>query len=123
MSMFDGLLGGGGAIDLTALAAKVGLTPDELKQGAESMLTKLASGQHDATSAAVATEAQTGVPADKLQELLPQLAGAFGHADVGGLLGSLQERAGGLLSGLDKDGDGSSLNDIAGMAKGLFGKS
>jgi hypothetical protein len=121
MGILDGLLGNAaGNIDIADLASKVGLTPDDLKNGAESMLSKLAGGSHDAASAATATAAETGISLDSLTSLLPTLAASFGHADVGGLLGSLQG-SGGLLSSLDKDGDGNPLNDIAGMAKGLFG--
>lgn len=29
----------------------------------------------------------------------------------------------GILESLDRDGDGNPLNDLAGMAEGLFGKS
>lgn len=122
MGILDGLLGGNGNIDLADLAGKIGIAPDELKNGAESLLSKLAGG-NDAASAAQSTAAETGLPLDKLQALLPALASSFGHADVNGLLGSLQEKAGGLLGAFDKDGDGNPLNDLAGMAKGLFGKS
>jgi hypothetical protein len=54
--------------------------------------------------------------------LLPALAAQFGEGGVEGILAKLGG-AGGLLGGLDKDGDGNPLNDLAGMAKGLFNKS
>ena len=58
-------------------------------------------------------------PGYKLQALLPALSSAFGDEGEGGLSG-----IGAKLSGLlDRDGDGSPLNDITGFAKGLFGKS
>ncbi|MDB5737707.1 MAG: hypothetical protein JWO65_1375 [Sphingomonas bacterium] len=120
MSLFDSLMGKAGSIDLGALAAQVGLDPEQLKTGGESLLAKLASGDHDATSATVATAAETGISVDKLQALLPALSGAIGE---GGLEGGLSGLAGKLGGMLDKDGDGSPINDIAGFAKGLFGKS
>ncbi|HEY0270381.1 MAG TPA: hypothetical protein VGC10_05275 [Sphingomonas sp.] len=108
MSLLDGLLAKAEGLDLTGLAAQVGLTPDELKSGGEALLSKLAGGTTDAQDAAAHAEATTGVSSDKLIALLPVLASAFGASDhpegplagiasklggAGGLLGSL----GGLL--------------------------
>ncbi|ODU22101.1 MAG: hypothetical protein ABS87_03455 [Sphingomonas sp. SCN 67-18] len=120
MGLLDGLLGQAGNIDLGALAQQVGLSPEELQAGGESMLSKLAGGGQDAGQAAAATAAETGISLDKLQQLLPALAGQFGEGGVDGLLARLN--SGGILNALDRDGDGNPLNDIAGFAKGLFGK-
>lgn len=120
MSLFDSLMGKAGSIDLGALAQQVGLDPDQLKAGGESLLAKLASGDHDADSATVATAAETGIDPGKLQALLPALSSALG--DAGGE-GGLSGIAGKLSGFLDRDGDGSPLNDLGGFAKGLFGKS
>lgn len=116
MGLLDGLLGKAGGIDLAALAGQVGLSVDDLKTGGESMLGRLAQGGTDAGGAAAHAAAETGIDVAKLQALLPALAGQLGETDVNGIVGKL----GGLL---DRDGDGSPLNDIAGFAKGLFGKS
>ncbi|WP_019833363.1 hypothetical protein [Sphingomonas sp. PR090111-T3T-6A] len=119
MSLFDTLMGKAGNIDLGALAQQVGLNEDELRNGGESLLSKLASGEHDADSATAAASSETGISADKLQALLPALSSAFGGEGEGGLSG-----IGAKLSGLlDRDGDGNPLNDLTGFAKGLFGKS
>jgi hypothetical protein len=119
MSLFDTLMGKAGNIDLDALAQQVGLNEDELRSGGESLLSKLASGDHDADSATAAAADETGIAPDKLQALLPALSSAFGGEGAGGLSG-----IGAKLSGLlDRDGDGNPLNDITGFAKGLFGKS
>ena len=119
MGMLDGLLGQAGKIDLSALASQVGLSPDELTTGGEALLARLAGGGVDATAAAHGAAAETGISAEKLQALLPALAAHLGEGGVQGLLGKLTSE-GGLLSSLDKDGDGNPINDIAGMAKGLF---
>ncbi|HET8613420.1 MAG TPA: hypothetical protein VFL92_11705 [Sphingomonas sp.] len=118
MGLFDSLMSNAGNVDIDALAAKVGLDPDQVKQGGEALLGHLASGQHDADSAASAASAQTGIAADKLQALLPALQGALGNAGEGGLAG-MASKLGGML---DRDGGGNPVNEIAGFAKGLFGK-
>lgn len=101
MSIFENLIGEAGTIDIDGLAARVGLDPAEVRTGAESMLAKLASGNHDAESATVATSAETGIDPAKLQALLPELSSAFGGAgEADGLAG-----------------------ELGGFAKGLFGKS
>lgn len=128
MSLLDGLLGQAGNIDLGALAGQLGLSTDELKAGGESMLGKLAGGGVDAGGAAADAAAETGIDVSKLQALLPALASHFGEADVEGLLGKIGLTGGDGMMGklgsmLDRDGDGNPINDIAGFAKGLFGKS
>lgn len=125
MGILDGLLEqAGGNIDLDALASRVGLSTEQLRAGAESMLGQLAgTGTDDPDEAASEAAAQTGAPADRLRQLLPQLTqqlglgqgGGEGGADLGGLL----DQAKGFL---DRDGDGNPLDDLAGMARGLFGR-
>lgn len=121
MGLLDGLLGSAGSIDLDSLAKQVGLSPEDLKSGGEAMLGKLAGGGATAGEAAASAAAQTGLPLDKLEALLPALASQFGEGGVEGLLGKLGG-AGGLLGGLDRDGDGNPINDIAGIAKGFLGR-
>lgn len=127
MSLLDGLLGKAGNIDLGQLAGQVGLTPDELTTGGEAILAKLAGGGHDATSAATAASAETGIDASKLTALLPTLAEQFGAAHADDLVAKLGLTGDGIMgklgSMLDSDGDGNPANDIAGFAKGLFNKS
>jgi hypothetical protein len=122
MSLFDSLMGNAGNIDLGALAEKVGLNPDELRNGGESLLSKLASGDHDADSATVAASAETGIAPDKLQALLPELSSALGSAGGDGPLAGITAKLGGLF-GQDGSGEGGALGGLTGFAKGLFGKS
>lgn len=105
MSMFDGIIGNLGG--LQAIADKIGLQPEQMQALMAEIGSKISSGNTD-ISALASTAAEHGVSADKLQELLGQFGGA------GGLMGSL----GGLF---DKDGDGNPLNELGGLAKGLFG--
>lgn len=109
MSLFDGLLANAGHVDLSALAAQAGLSPDEVKIGGEALLKKLAGGTTDAQGAAVHAEATTGIPADKLLALLPMLAQSLGANDhPGGPVAALTEKLGGA--------------GLLGSLGGLFGK-
>jgi hypothetical protein len=129
MSLLDGLLGQAKNIDLSALAGQLGLSPEELKTGGEAMLSKLAGGGVDAEGAAAHAAAETGIDLSKLQGLMPALASQFGEVDFNGILSKIGIGGGadgilGKVGGmLDRDGDGNPINDIAGFAKGLFGKS
>jgi hypothetical protein len=115
MSLFDSLMGKAESLDLGALAQQVGLNQDELKAGGESLLAKLASGDHDADSATVATAAETGIDPSKLQALLPALSSALGSAGDGdGTFAGIAGKLGGLF-----ESDGGGLGGIAGK---LFGK-
>jgi hypothetical protein len=108
MSILDGLLG-----QVDDIAAKLGLPADQAKNLVGGLAEKLQNGG-DITQTLTETAAKFGVSTESLQSL----TGAEGP--LGGLMSKLGG-AGGLLGGLDKDGDGNPLNDLAGMAKGLFG--
>ncbi len=110
MSLLDGLLG-----QVDDIAAKLGLPADQAKTLLSGLTEKLQNGG-DLTQTLSDTAAKFGVSPDKLQSL----TGSDGP--LGGLMEKLGG-AGGMLSGLDKDGDGNPLDDIADMAKGLFGGS
>jgi len=103
--MFDNLIGKLGGLD--AIAAQIGVTPEQMQGLMAEISAKIGSGE---TSVAALTEtaAEHGVSADKLQDLL----GAFGGPEA--IMGKL----GGLF---DRDGDGNPLNELGGIAKGLFG--
>ncbi len=105
MGMLDGLLGKiSEHVDIANLATKVGLTPEQA-QGAVAALGQAHAEPGDTVAAAAAS---TGLPTDKLQEIIGQIGGE----------GSLASFA----SMIDRDGDGNPLNDITGMIGGLFGK-
>jgi hypothetical protein len=106
MGMIDGLLGQiGGAGKVAELATQFGISEDQVTS-AMSALGQASSQPGD--TVASAAEA-TGLPTDKLQGLLGAVGGEGVFAQVTGFL--------------DKDGDGSVMDDVADMAKGLFGKS
>jgi ATP phosphoribosyltransferase regulatory subunit HisZ len=107
MSVFDSILKGiGGAPDDVAnLAAKVGIEPAV----AEKAIAALGHAHQLEGDTVEAAAAKTGLPTGTLQQIVEHIGGE----------GSLMEFA----NMLDRDGDGNPLDDIAGMAKGLFGKS
>jgi len=106
MGMLDGLLGQVAEnVDVKNLAAKVGLTPEQV----ESAMTALGQA-HTAPGDTVDTAAaSTGLPADILQQIV-------GHIGGEGALGHFA----GLLSA---QGNSGVLGELGGLASGLFNKS
>lgn len=107
MSLLDGILKniGGAPDDVVNLAKQVGLDPAMVEKAIGAL------GQThvmDGDTVTLAAE-KTGLPADALNQIVAAIGGE----------GSLANFA----SILDRDGDGSPVDDILGMAKGLFGKS
>ena len=107
MSIFDTVLKGlGGAPDDVAnLAAKIGIDP-AMAEKAIAALGHAHQMQGDTVESAAAA---TGLSTGTLNQIVEAIGGE----------GSLMSFA----NMLDRDGDGNPLNDIAGFAKGLFGKS
>ena len=117
MSILDNILGQiSGNDTVTNLAAKVGLSPEHVESAIAS-LTKHHAMQGDTAEGAAAA---TGLPLEKLQEIV-------GHIGGEGSLGRFaqmlqQDGASGILGALDRDGDVNPLNDLGGIAGSLFGK-
>lgn len=107
MSILDGILKNisGAPDDVVNLASKIGIDPAMAEKAIAALGMTHAM---DGDTVELAAE-KTGVSPD----ILNQIVGAIGGE------GSLASFA----SILDRDGDGNPLNDIIGMAKGLFGKS
>lgn len=106
MSLLDGILKniGGAPDDVTNLAAKVGLDPAMVEK-AIGVLGQTHQMQGDTVELAAA---KTGLDTGTLSKIVEQIGGE----------GSLTKFAGML----DLDGDGSPMNDIAGLAGKFFGK-
>lgn len=118
MSIFDQILGQvAGNVDVRNLAAKVGLDPDQ----AESAIAALAAGHQSKGDTIATAAANTGIDAGKLQEIVGHIGGEGALASFAGSLGASPEAFAKISGFLDKDGDGNPLDDLAGMAKGLFG--
>jgi hypothetical protein len=94
MSLLNGLLGQvSDNATVQNLAAKVGLSPEQIEQAVAAL------GQaHTAPGDTVSTAAeQTGLPTDKLQEIVGHIGG---EGALGRFASLLQEDGGGLLGGL-----------------------
>ncbi|UAK24406.1 hypothetical protein [Sphingomonas nostoxanthinifaciens] len=98
MSMFDGLLGQvAGNVDIGNLAEKVGLSPEQVEQAVQAL------GQaHPQPGDTVdAAAAQTGLPADTLQQIVAHIGGEGALGRFAALLGEQPEGGlGGMLGGL-----------------------
>ncbi len=132
MGILDGLMGQIEGQAAGAIAAKMGIDP-QMAQMAISALTQAHPQPGDTVQAAAA---QTGMPADMLSSIMGHLGGEGG---LGALIGQMSGApaapaqaavpaaagAGGIMGTvtgmLDRDGDGNPLNDLAGIAGGLFG--
>jgi len=106
MGLLDGLLGQVAEnVDVKNLAAKVGLTPEQV----ESAVTALAQA-HPAPGDTVATAAdQTGLPAEILQQIVGHIGG---EGSLGQFASLLESPAGAAV-----------LGQLGSFASGLFNKS
>ena len=106
MSILDGILKsiGGAPDDVVNLAAKVGIPPEM----AEKAIAALGQAHQQPGDTVAGAAAVTGLDTGVLSQIVAQIGGE----------GSLTSFA----SMIDKDGDGNPLDEIMGMASGLFGK-
>lgn len=119
MGMLDGLLGQVTQnVDITNLAAKVGLSPEQV----ESAVVALGQAHAAPTDTVDTAASSTGLPTDVLQQIVGHIGGEGALGQFAGLLqgSGMLGKVGGML---DQEGDGNPMNEIAGFAKGLFGKS
>ena len=91
MGFLDDALGQLGGLDIPALAAKVGLNPDQVADALAALGVAHAQPGDTATQAAN----QTGLPVDKLQAILAHLGG---EGALGNLAGMVPGGLGGLGS-------------------------
>lgn len=118
MSLFDSILGQVGQnVDIANLAAKVGLDPAMAEQAIAAL--GVAHAQPGDTVEAAA--AQTGIDPSTLSSMVEHIGG---EGALGRFSQMMQEhpQAASIMGMLDRDGDGSPLNDIAGLASSFFGK-
>lgn len=119
MSMFDGILGQVTQnMDINNLAEKVGLSPEQV----ESAVSALATAHTTPGDTASLAASQTGLPVDKLSEIVTQIGGEGALGQFASLLQGNEGVVGGLGKMLDRGGDGSIMDDITELASGLFGK-
>lgn len=118
MGLLDGILGQlGGNLDISAIAEKVGI-PKEMAEQAVAALGQSHAEPGDTIEGAAA---KTGLDVGALTQMAQQLGGEGGLEKISGLLKD-NPALSGVAGMLDRDGDGNPINDIMGMASGLFGK-
>lgn len=120
MGTLDGLLAQlGPDFDIANMATKVGISHEQAEAAVKSLgLAHQAPGDTVATAAA-----DTGLSPDILQQIVGHIGGEGSLSRFASMLN--EGGAGGVIGQvtgmLDRDGDGNPLNDIAGLAGGLFG--
>ena len=118
MSIFDSLLGQVTSnIDIKNLAAKVGIDPSM----AETAIAALAAGHNSPNDTVATAAASTGIDSGILQQIIGHIGGEGSLGNFASMVGQNPDALKMVTGFLDKDGDGNPLNDLAGMAKGLFG--
>ena len=118
MGMLDGILGQlGGNLDVSAIADKVGIDPAM----AEKAVAALGQSHAEPGDTIEGAAAKTGLDVGQLGQIAQQLGGEGGLEKISGMLKD-NPALSNVAGMLDRDGDGNPLNDIAGMAAGLFGQ-
>ena len=119
MSILDGIMKqvAGSPDTVAALAQKVGLDP-ALAEKAVAALG--ASHEQEGDTVELAAE-RTGIDAGALSGIVDQLGG---EGALGGIAQGMKgdSALSGVMAMIDQDGDGNPLDDLAGMASGLFGR-
>ncbi len=93
MGLLDDLANKAMGLDIGALAAKVGLSPDQVRQ----VLTALGKHHPEPGDTVAGATADTGLPRDKVESVLAQMGGEDALAKVSGLI------SGGGLSDMLED--------------------
>ena len=118
MGIFDSILGQVSEhVDVANMASKLGIDPAL----AEKAIAALGQAHHEPGDTVAGAAAMTGLDTGMLSQIVAQIGG---EGSLGQFAQMLKDnpQASGILGSFDKDGDGNPLNDLAGMAKGLFGK-
>ena len=117
MGIFDSIMGQVSEhADVGNLAAKLGLPPEV----AEKAIAALGQSHGEPGDTIQGAAAKTGLDAGVLSQIVAQIGGEGSLSQYASMLNN--PAAKGVLGMLDRDGDGNPLNDLAGMAAGLFGK-
>lgn len=118
MSLFDTVMGAAGGHPTVAnMAEKLGIDAAT----AEKAIAALGKSHTEDGDTVELAAAKTGLDTGMLGTIVDQLGGESSLAKFNQILNE-HPQAKGLLNLLDRDGDGNPLNDIVGMASGLFGK-
>ena len=116
MSLLDGILKniGGAPDDVVNLAAKVGIDPG-LAEKAIAALGQSHQMQGDTVELA---SAKTGLDTGVLSQIVQHIGG---EGSLTEFANAIQKDPSSFMSLLDRDGDGSAMDDLTDLASGLFG--
>ena len=106
----------GGHAGVAGVAAKLGLD----QRMVEKAIAALGAAHPQPGNTLESASAKTGLDTGVLAQIVQQIGGEGSLDRVPAMIGKNPAAIAGLF---DRDGDGNPLNDIAGMARGLFGKS
>jgi hypothetical protein len=116
MGLFDGILGQVSEHpDVANLAGKLGIEPAT----AEKAIAALGFAHQEEGDTAQLAAAKTGLGVDTIQQIIASIGG---EGSLSQFASAVASDPGKFSSFLDKDGDGSVIDDITDMAKGLFSK-
>jgi hypothetical protein len=118
MSILESILGQiGQNVDVANMAQQLGIEPAL----AEKAIAALGQAHQQEGDTIASAAAKTGLDAGVLGRIVEQIGG---EGSLGEFARALKDhpQASGLFGMLDRDGDGNPLDDVAGLAKGLFGK-
>lgn len=117
MGLFDGILGQVSEhADVANLAGKLGIDPAM----AEKAIAALGMAHQEPGDTAELAAAKTGLGVGTIQQLMSAIGG---EGSLMAFANAVAADPGKAASFFDKDGDGSVVDDLTDMAKGLFGKS
>ncbi|MDE8651953.1 hypothetical protein [Novosphingobium album (ex Liu et al. 2023)] len=115
MGIFDEVLSQvSGHTDVANLAAKIGIDPAM----AEKAIAALGMAHQEPGDTVTLAAEKTGLGAGTLTQIVEQIGGEGSLTEFAGMIAKNPA----VLSLLDRDGDGNPINDVIGMASGLFGK-
>ena len=117
MGLLDGVLSQlGGNADIAGIAGKFGLDPAM----AEKAIAALGQSHPEPGDTIQGAAAKTGLDAGMLSSIAEQLGGDAALGQISGMLKD-HPQAASIFNMLDRDGDGSPVDDIVDLASGLLG--
>ncbi|MCP5395867.1 MAG: hypothetical protein H6918_03890 [Sphingomonadaceae bacterium] len=117
MSIFDSILKqvSGAPDDVTNLASKLGIDPGM----AEKAIAALGQAHQMEGDTVELAAAKTGLDTGTISQILEQVGG---EGSLTQFANAIKNDPASLSKLFDRDGDGSAMDDVMDMAKGLFGK-
>ena len=118
MSILDSIFSQFGQnVDVANMAAKLGID----QSTAEKAIAALGQSHVEPGDTVAGAAAKTGLDTGVLGQIVDHIGGEGSLGEFASILRT-NPQAASLLDRFDKDGDGNPIDDLAGMAKGLFGK-